>query len=82
MVAQATSCARLLTAIPLRVNEEADRFALRAGKGVSLGRAAPTQPLRAYVGVTLGGMFWLSAKMFSGSYLSFNATSRLNFSSP
>jgi hypothetical protein len=54
----------------------------RAPGRVSLGRAAPTQSHRVYVGVTVGGMFWLSAKMLSGSYLSFNATSRPNFSSP
>ena len=35
-----------------------------------------------YAAGMLGGMFWLSEKTFSGSYLSFNATSRSNFSSP
>ena len=38
-------------------------------------------PDRSYAEL-LGGMFWLSENTLSGSYLSFSATSRANFSSP
>ena len=45
------------------------------GGDLRAGNQAFTRALRAYVGVTVGGTFWLSAKTLSGSYLSFNATS-------
>ena len=73
-----------------RSNRDAiDNFERLDTAGVQFGSAdisrrcrhTPTAP-RAYVGVTLGATFWLSAKTLSGSYLSFSATSRLNLSWP
>jgi hypothetical protein len=73
-------CATLLGAILLGGNEETERLALRVGQGEP--GTSGADAIAVYVGVAVGGMFWLSAKMLSGSYLSFNATSRPNFSSP
>jgi hypothetical protein len=38
-----------------------------AGQGAALRTSDDERPLGAYVGVTLGRMFWLSAKTLSGS---------------